>query len=169
MGGARRDEERSRAKERIFSFRDEFGQWDPKNQRPELWDIYNCRIHDGESIRVFPISNWTEMDVWQYIKLENIPIVPLYYAKERQMVKRGSMLIPADDAGNLKPGEVPETVTCRFRTLGCSPCTGAVYSTATTIDEIVAEAATATRSERETRIIDHGSNTMEDKKKEGYF
>ena len=169
MGGARRDEERSRAKERIFSFRDEFGQWDPKNQRPELWDQYNCRIHEGESIRVFPISNWTEMDVWQYIKLENIPIVPLYYAKERQMVKRGSMLIPADDAGNLKPGEIPETVTCRFRTLGCSPCTGAVYSSATTIEEIVAEAATATRSERETRIIDHGSNTMEDKKKEGYF
>ncbi len=169
MGGARRDEERSRAKERIFSFRDEFGQWDPKNQRPELWDLYNCRIHEGESIRVFPISNWTEMDVWQYIKLENIPIVPLYFAKERQMVKRGNMLIPADDAGNLKPGEVPETVMCRFRTLGCSPCTGAVYSDATTIDEIVAEAATATRSERETRIIDHGSNSMEDKKKEGYF
>ena len=169
MGGARRDEERSRAKERIFSFRDEFGQWDPKSQRPELWDIYNCRIHEGESIRVFPISNWTEMDIWQYIKLENIPIVPLYYAKERQMVKRGSMLIPADDAGNLKPGEVPETVMCRFRTLGCSPCTGAVYSSANTIEEIVAESAVATRSERETRIIDHGSNSMEDKKKEGYF
>ena len=169
MGGARRDEERSRAKERIFSFRDEFGQWDPKNQRPELWDIYNCRIHEGESIRVFPISNWTEMDVWQYIKLESIPIVPLYYAKQRKMVKRGSMLIPADDAGNLKPGEVPEMVMCRFRTLGCSPCTGAVHSSATTIEEIVAEAAIATRSERETRIIDHGANTMEDKKKEGYF
>ncbi|MCX7628292.1 MAG: sulfate adenylyltransferase subunit CysD [Methylophilaceae bacterium] len=169
MGGARRDEERSRAKERIFSFRDEFGQWDPKNQRPELWDLYNCRIHEGESIRVFPLSNWTEVDVWQYIKLENIPIVPLYYAKERLMVRRGTLLIPADDAGNLKEGEQPEVVMCRFRTLGCSPCTGAVYSTATTIDEIVAEAATATRSERETRIIDHGSNTMEDKKKEGYF
>ena len=169
MGGARRDEERSRAKERIFSFRDEFGQWDPKNQRPELWDIYNCRIHEGESIRVFPLSNWTEMDIWQYIKLENIPIVPLYYAKERKMVKRGNMLIPADDAGNLKAGETPEMVMCRFRTLGCSPCTGAVYSSATSIEEIVGEAATATRSERETRIIDHGSNTMEDKKKEGYF
>jgi len=169
MGGARRDEERSRAKERIFSFRDEFGQWDPKSQRPELWDLYNCRIHEGESIRVFPISNWTEMDIWQYIKLENIPIVPLYYAKERQMVKRGSMLIPADDAGNLKEGEIPESVMCRFRTLGCSPCTGAVYSSANTIEEIVAESAVATRSERETRIIDHGSNTMEDKKKEGYF
>jgi len=169
MGGARRDEERSRAKERIFSFRDEFGQWDPKSQRPELWDLYNCRVHEGESIRVFPISNWTEMDIWQYIKLENIPIVPLYYAKERKMVKRGAMLIPADDAGNLKPGEVPENVMCRFRTLGCSPCTGAVYSSANTIEEIVAESAIATRSERETRIIDHGSNTMEDKKKEGYF
>ena len=169
MGGARRDEERSRAKERIFSFRDEFGQWEPKSQRPELWDLYNCRVHEGESIRVFPISNWTEMDVWQYIKLENIPIVPLYYAKERKMVKRGAMLIPADDAGNLKPGEVPEKVLCRFRTLGCSPCTGAVYSSANTIEEIVAESAIATRSERETRIIDHGSNTMEDKKKEGYF
>ncbi len=169
MGGARRDEERSRAKERIFSFRDEFGQWDPKSQRPELWDLYNCRVHEGESIRVFPISNWTEMDIWQYIKLENIPIVPLYYAKERPMVKRGSMLIPADDAGNLKEGEVPESVMCRFRTLGCSPCTGAVYSSANTIEEIVAESAVATRSERETRIIDHGSNSMEDKKKEGYF
>ena len=169
MGGARRDEERSRAKERIFSFRDEFGQWDPKSQRPELWDLYNCRVHEGESIRVFPISNWTEMDVWQYIKLENIPIVPLYYAAERPMVKRGGMLIPGDDPANLKEGEVPETVMCRFRTLGCSPCTGAVYSDATTIEEIVAESAVATRSERETRIIDHGSNSMEDKKKEGYF
>ena len=169
MGGARRDEERSRAKERIFSFRDEFGQWDPKSQRPELWDLYNCRTHEGESIRVFPISNWTEMDIWQYIKQESIPIVPLYYAKERMMVKRGAMLIPADDAGNLKPGEVPESVMCRYRTLGCSPCTGAVYSSANSIEEIVAESAIATRSERETRIIDHGSNSMEDKKKEGYF
>ena len=169
MGGARRDEERSRAKERIFSFRDEFGQWAPKSQRPELWDLYNCRVHEGESIRVFPISNWTEMDVWQYIKLENIPIVPLYYAAERPMVKRGGMLISGDDPANLKEGEVPETVMCRFRTLGCSPCTGAVYSDATTIEEIVAESAVATRSERETRIIDHGSNSMEDKKKEGYF
>jgi sulfate adenylyltransferase subunit 2 len=169
MGGARRDEERSRAKERIFSFRDEFGQWDPKSQRPELWDLYNCRVHEGESIRVFPISNWTEMDIWQYIKLENIPIVPLYYAKERAMVKRGNMLIPGDDPANLKEGEIAESVMCRFRTLGCSPCTGAVYSNATTIEEIVAESAIATRSERETRIIDHGSNSMEDKKKEGYF
>jgi sulfate adenylyltransferase subunit 2 len=169
LGGARRDEEKSRAKERIFSFRDEFGQWDPKNQRPELWDIYNCRIHEGQSIRVFPLSNWTEMDIWQYIRLENIPIVPLYFAKERMMVRRGNLLIPADDAGNLREGEVPEPVMCRFRTLGCSPCTGAIESSATTLDEIVAEAATCTRSERETRIIDHGANSMEDKKKEGYF
>src|SRR5574343_1506165 len=139
IGGARRDEEKARAKERIFSFRDEFGQWDPKSQRPELWDLYNGRVHEGESIRVCPISNWTEMDVWQYIKLENIPIVPLYYAAERPMVKRGGMLIPGDDPANLKEGEVPETVMCRFRTLGCSPCTGAVYSDATTIEEIVAE------------------------------
>jgi sulfate adenylyltransferase subunit 2 len=169
MGGARRDEEKSRAKERIFSFRDEFGQWDPKNQRPELWDIYNCRIHEGQSIRVFPLSNWTEMDIWQYIRQEGIPIVPLYFARERLMVRRGSLLIPADDAGNLREGEVPEPVRCRFRTLGCSPCTGAVESGATTLDEIVAEAAICTRSERETRIIDHGANSMEDKKKEGYF
>jgi len=169
FGGARRDEERSRAKERVFSIRDEFGQWDPKNQRPELWDTYNGRIHEGESVRVFPLSNWTEMDIWLYIREENIPIVPLYYAKERPMVVRGPLLIPADDARHLNEGETPEPVMCRFRTLGCSPCTGAVRSTATTIDEIVAEAAAAKRSERETRIIDHGSNSMEDKKKEGYF
>lgn len=169
LGGARRDEEKSRAKERIFSFRDEFGQWDPKSQRPELWDIYNCRIHEGQSIRVFPLSNWTEMDIWQYIRTEGIPIVPLYFARERMMVRRGPLLIPADDAGNLREGEVPEPVMSRFRTLGCSPCTGAIESGATTLDEIVAEAAASTRSERETRIIDHGANSMEDKKKEGYF
>ena len=169
FGGARRDEERSRAKERVFSMRDEFGQWDPKSQRPELWDIYNARIHEGESVRVFPISNWTEMDVWLYIREENIPIVPLYYAKERPMVERGEMLIPAGDVSMLYGGEEPVPVMCRFRTLGCIPCTGAVRSDATTIDELVAEAAAARRSERETRIIDHGANTMEDKKKEGYF
>lgn len=171
FGGARRDEERSRAKERVFSIRDEFGQWDPKNQRPELWDIYNGKIHDGESVRVFPLSNWTEMDIWLYIREENIPITPLYYAKERMMVKRGNLLIPyyEERKNQLLEGETPEPVMCRFRTLGCSPCTGAVYSTATTIDEVVAEAAAARRSERETRIIDHGSNSMEDKKKEGYF
>ncbi|HXH64705.1 MAG TPA: sulfate adenylyltransferase subunit CysD, partial [Mariprofundaceae bacterium] len=169
FGGARRDEERSRAKERVFSIRDEFGQWDPKNQRPELWDIYNGRIHEGESVRVFPLSNWTEMDIWLYIRQENIPIVPLYYAKERPMVERGELLIPVEDERHLNEGEAPVPVMCRFRTLGCTPCTGAVRSTAVSIDEIVAEAAAARRSERETRIIDHGSNSMEDKKKEGYF
>lgn len=169
FGGARRDEEKSRAKERIFSFRDEFGQWDPKNQRPELWDIYNTRIHDGESVRVFPISNWTEMNVWEYIKQEAIPIVPLYYAKERLMVERGNLLIPADDPANLREGEVAKPIMSRFRTLGCSPCTGAVRSNATSIDDIILETSLATRSERETRVIDHGSNSMEEKKKEGYF
>ncbi len=171
FGGARRDEERSRAKERVFSLRDEFGQWDPKNQRPELWNIYNGRIHEGESVRVFPISNWTEMDVWLYIREENIPIVPLYFAKERLMVERKDMLIPyyEEMKDQLLEGEEPTPVMSRFRTLGCSPCTGAVRSTATNMDEIVIEAAAARRSERETRIIDHGSNSMEDKKKEGYF
>ena len=169
IGGARRDEERSRAKERVFSFRDSFGQWDPKNQRPELWHLYNPCIFEGESMRVFPLSNWTESDIWKYIRQEEIPIVPLYFSKERLVVRRGTNLIPAEDAGNLREGEVPELMSVRFRTLGCSPCTGAVRSTATTIDEIVDEAATAIRSERETRVIDHGSNTMEDKKKEGYF
>jgi sulfate adenylyltransferase subunit 2 len=171
FGGARRDEERSRAKERVFSMRDEFGQWDPKNQRPELWSLYNGRIHDGESVRVFPISNWTEMDVWLYIREENIPIVPLYFAKERLMVERKDLLIPyyEEMKDQLLEGEEPKMVMSRFRTLGCSPCTGAVRSHATNMDEIVIEAAAARRSERETRIIDHGSNTMEDKKKEGYF
>jgi len=169
FGGARRDEERSRAKERVFSVRDEFGQWDPKNQRPELWDIYNARIHEGESVRVFPLSNWTEMDVWSYIAEDDIPIVPLYYAKERLMVERGELLIPVEDAKHLHEGEEPKMIMSRFRTLGCVPCTGAVRSSAATIEEIIAEAAAAKRSERETRIIDHGANTMEDKKKEGYF
>ncbi|MDX8392004.1 MAG: sulfate adenylyltransferase subunit CysD [Mariprofundaceae bacterium] len=171
FGGARRDEERSRAKERVFSIRDEFGQWDPKNQRPELWNIYNGRIHEGESVRVFPLSNWTEMDIWMYIREENIPIVPLYYAKKRPMIERGAMLIPYYKhlKSQLHEGEEPTDILCRFRTLGCMPCTGAVRSGATTIDEIVAEAAAAKRSERETRIIDHGANSMEDKKKEGYF
>ena len=169
FGGARRDEERSRAKERVFSIRDEFGQWDPKNQRPEIWDTYNGRIHEGESVRVFPLSNWTEMDIWLYIRQENIPIVPLYYAEQRPMVERGELLIPVGDERHLHEGETPAPVMCRFRTLGCSPCTGAVRSGAVNIDEIVAESAAARRSERETRIIDHGSNSMEDKKKEGYF
>ncbi len=171
FGGARRDEEKSRAKERVFSMRDEFGQWDPKNQRPELWNIYNGRIHDGESVRVFPISNWTEMDIWSYIREENIPIVPLYFAKERPMIERGDMLIPyyEENKDQYLEGEEPTMVMSRFRTLGCSPCTGAVRSDATNMDEIVIEAAASKRSERETRIIDHGSNSMEDKKKEGYF
>ena len=169
IGGARRDEERSRAKERVFSFRDGFGQWDPKNQRPELWHLYNTRVFEGESMRVFPLSNWTESDVWHYIHQEEIPIVPLYFAKQRLVVRRGPNLIPADDAGNLREGEVPTMMSVRFRTLGCSPCTGAVTSTASTVEEIAAEASVALRSERETRVIDHGSNTMEDKKKEGYF
>lgn len=169
IGGARRDEERSRAKERVFSFRDAFGQWDPRNQRPELWHLFNTRVFEGESMRVFPLSNWTESDVWHYIERESIPIVPLYFAKQRLVVRRGNNLIPADDAGNLKEGEVPTMMSVRFRTLGCSPCTGAVLSEATTVGEIAQEAAAARRSERETRIIDHGANTMEDKKKEGYF
>ncbi len=171
FGGARRDEERSRAKERVFSIRDEFGQWDPKNQRPELWDIYNGRIHEGESVRVFPLSNWTEMDVWLYIRQESIPIVPLYFAKLRPMVERGPLLIPYYEGveKHLLEGEKPRPIMSRFRTLGCIPCTGAVRSEAATIDDIIVEAAAARRSERETRIIDHGANTMEDKKREGYF
>ena len=170
FGGARRDEEKSRAKERVFSFRDEFGQWDPKNQRPELWSIFNCLINENESIRVFPLSNWTEMDVWQYLKLENIPIVPIYYAMEREVVDRGGILVPYDENTILKEGEKVETVMSRFRSLGCSPCTGAIRSSATTIDEIIIELGEVTKSERENRIIDHGSDSsMEEKKKEGYF
>jgi sulfate adenylyltransferase subunit 2 len=169
IGGARRDEERSRAKERVFSFRDAFGQWDPRNQRAELWNLYNGEIHEGESMRVFPLSNWTERDVWQYIREQNIPIVPLYYAKQRQVVYRGTNWIPIDGPGDVREGETPVTEWVRFRTLGCAPCTGAVKSEATTIEGIVEEASIATRSERETRVIDHGANTMEDKKREGYF
>lgn len=170
FGGARRDEEKSRAKERIFSFRDEFGQWDPKFQRPELWNLYNCRINEGESIRVFPLSNWTEMDVWYYLRTEKIPIVPIYYAQERDVVDRDGILVPYNDLVRLKPGEKVEKIMCRFRSLGCSPCTGAVRSDATTIDEIIAEVEGATKSERENRIIDLTTDSsMEDKKKEGYF
>ena len=167
IGGARRDEEKSRAKERVFSFRDSFGQWDPKAQRPELWNIYNGAIDEGESVRVFPLSSWTESDIWNYIKEEEIEIVPLYFAKKRKIIRKDKNLIPLDNSNNTE--ENVEEVLCRFRTLGCAPCTGAVESSATTIDSIVNEATTATRSERETRIIDHGSNSMEDKKKEGYF
>ncbi len=170
FGGARRDEEKSRAKERVFSFRDEFGQWDPKNQRPELWNLYNCLINDGESIRVFPLSNWTELDIWRYLKIENIPIVPIYYSQVREVVDRGGILVPFDDTTHLKSGEKVEKIQCRFRSLGCMPCTGAVPSTAATIDDIIAELGEAKKSERENRIIDHGSeSSMEEKKKEGYF
>ncbi len=169
IGGARREEERSRAKERVFSFRDDFGQWDPKNQRPELWNLYNTRVHEGESIRVFPLSNWTEANIWQYISAEDIPIVPLYYAQKRPVVRRGNAWLTAQEPRLLREGEVPEERWVRWRTLGCMPCTGAVESKALTIEEIVAEAQAATKSERENRIVDQGKASMEDKKKEGYF
>jgi len=148
FGGARRDEEKSRAKERVYSFRDSFGQWDPKNQRPELWNLYNSRVDKGESIRVFPLSNWTELDIWQYIHLENIPIVPLYFAKERTMVARGSTLIPVEQDIPLLPGEKPQTIMCRMRSLGCSPCTGAIRSQADTVPKIIEEMMLFRRSER---------------------
>jgi len=171
FGGARRDEEKSRAKERIFSFRSENHTWDPKNQRPELWKLYNTRVRKGESIRVFPLSNWTELDIWQYIMAENIPIVPLYFAKERPVVKRDGALIMVDDNRmKLRPGEAPEMRLVRFRTLGCYPLTGAVDSSAATLEEIVSEMLTATTSERQGRIIDHDEGaSMEKKKREGYF
>jgi sulfate adenylyltransferase subunit 2 len=170
IGGARREEERSRAKERIYSFRDAHGQWDPKNQRPELWNLYNGKVNPGESIRVFPLSNWTELDIWRYIELENIPVVPLYFAQEREVVVRGSQLIPVGEKSRLMPGEAPQRVMCRYRTLGCYPCTGAVRSTARTVREIIAELELAKHSERITRIIDHDQDgSMEQKKREGYF
>ena len=171
MGGARRDEERSRAKERIYSFRDGHGQWDPKNQRPELWNIFNSRINPGESIRVFPLSNWTELDVWHYIHLESIPIVPLYLAKERPMLVRGDSLIPLEQPFiPLLPGEQPKMIRCRMRSLGCSPCTGAIRSDADTVPKIIEELIHARRSERENRVIDFDQDaSMEMKKREGYF
>jgi sulfate adenylyltransferase subunit 2 len=170
FGGARRDEEKSRAKERVYSFRDSFGQWDPKNQRPELWNLYNSRVDKGESIRVFPLSNWTELDVWQYIHLENIPIVPMYFAKEREMVVRANTLIPVEQEIPLLPGEKPQMVMCRMRSLGCSPCTGAIRSTADTVPKIIEEMMLFRRSERENRVIDHDQEgSMEIKKREGYF
>jgi sulfate adenylyltransferase subunit 2 len=170
FGAARRDEEKSRAKERVFSFRDEFGQWDPKNQRPELWNVFNSRVDKGQHIRVFPLSNWTELDVWQYIERERIPIVPLYYAKERPMVVRGGALIPVEQDFMLLPGEKPKMVMCRMRSLGCSPCTGAIRSDADTIEKIIDEMKLVRRSERENRIIDHDQEgSMEIKKREGYF
>ena len=170
FGGARREEERSRAKERVYSFRDEFGQWDPKNQRPELWNLYNSRVNKGESIRVFPLSNWTELDVWQYIYLEQIPVVPMYFAREQDMIVREDQLIPLDRPIPLKPGEKPQRVLCRFRTLGCYPCTGAIRSSAASVAEIIEEMMVIRKSERATRVIDHDADgSMETKKREGYF
>jgi sulfate adenylyltransferase subunit 2 len=171
FGGARRDEEKSRAKERIFSFRSAQHRWDPKNQRPELWRLYNARKHKGESIRIFPLSNWTELDVWQYIELESIPVVPLYFAKERPVVERdGTLIMVDDDRMPLRDREVPETRRVRFRTLGCYPLTGAVPSDADTLPAIIQEMLLARTSERQGRVIDHDSAaSMEKKKREGYF
>jgi sulfate adenylyltransferase subunit 2 len=171
FGGARRDEEKSRAKERVYSFRDKNHRWDPKNQRPELWNIYNGKIDKGESIRVFPLSNWTELDIWQYIHLESIPIVPLYFAKERPVVERDSMLIMVDDDRMpIGEHEKVEMKKVRFRTLGCYPLTGAVESEATTLPEIIQEMLLTTTSERQGRLIDHDQvGSMEQKKREGYF
>lgn len=171
FGGARRDEEKSRAKERVYSFRDKQHRWDPKNQRPELWNIYNGKVNKGESIRVFPLSNWTELDIWQYIYLESIPIVPLYFAKPRPVVERdGTMIMVDDERMPLKEGEVPEMKSVRFRTLGCYPLTGAVDSEAATLPEIIQEMLLTKSSERQGRVIDHDSSgSMEEKKKQGYF
>lgn len=171
FGGARRDEEKSRAKERVYSFRDHNHRWDPKNQRPELWNVFNGKINKGESIRVFPLSNWTELDIWQYIYLESIPIVPLYFAEERPVVERDGMLLMVDDGRMpLKPDETPKTMKVRFRTLGCYPLTGAVESEATTLPEIIQEMLLTKTSERQGRLIDHDqAGSMEEKKKEGYF
>jgi len=171
FGGARRDEEKSRAKERIFSFRSTQHRWDPKSQRPELWRVYNARKHRGESFRVFPLSNWTELDVWQYVYLENIPIVPLYFSAPRPVVERdGTLILVDDERMPLKPGETPQTRVVRFRTLGCYPLTGAVESTATTLPEIIQEMLLTTTSERQGRVIDHDqAGSMEKKKQEGYF
>jgi len=171
FGGARRDEEKSRAKERVYSFRDKNHRWDPKNQRPELWNIYNGRVDKGESIRVFPLSNWTELDIWQYIHLENIPIVPLYFAAPRPVIERdGTLIMVDDDRMPIGPDDKVEEKMVRFRTLGCYPLTGAVESTATTLPEIIQEMLLTTTSERQGRVIDHDSSgSMEKKKQEGYF
>jgi sulfate adenylyltransferase subunit 2 len=171
FGGARRDEEKSRAKERVYSFRDKFHRWDPKNQRPELWKLYNGKVNKGESIRVFPLSNWTELDIWQYIYLENIDIVPLYLAAKRPVVERdGTLIMVDDDRMPMAPGETPEMKMVRFRTLGCYPLTGAVESDATTLPEIIQEMLLTKTSERQGRVIDHDSSaSMEQKKREGYF
>ncbi len=171
FGGGRRDEEKSRAKERIFSFRNSAHSWDPKNQRPEMWKLYNTRIHSGESIRVFPISNWTEKDIWQYIKQENIDIVPLYFAKERPCIERdGNIIMVDDDRLKLRPGEEIQYKKIRFRTLGCYPLTGGIESEAITLDEIISETLSSVESERTSRVIDHEeTGSMERRKKEGYF
>jgi sulfate adenylyltransferase subunit 2 len=170
MGGARREEEKSRAKERIFSFRGVHGQWEPRNQRPEPWNLFNGRVDKGESIRVFPLSNWTELDIWEYIEAENIPVVPLYFAKERAILVRGDLLVPLEHDLPLLPGERPEMVMCRMRSLGCTYCTGAIRSTAATVREIIDELREFRRSERENRVIDHDQEgSMELKKREGYF
>ena len=170
FGGARRDEEKSRAKERVYSFRDKQHRWDPKNQRPELWNIYNGKVNKGESIRVFPLSNWPELDIWQYIYLESIPIVPLYFSAERPVVERDGTLIMVDDERMPLNGETPEMKSVRFRTLGCYPLTGAVESEAATLPEIIQEMLLTTSSERQGRMIDHDSSgSMEEKKKQGYF
>ena len=171
FGGARRDEEKSRAKERVYSFRDKHHRWDPKNQRPELWNTYNSQVNPGESIRVFPLSNWTELDIWQYIYQENIEMVPLYLAKERPVVERdGTLIMVDDDRMPLNEGEVPQMKSVRFRTLGCYPLTGAVESTASSLTEIIEEMLLSSSSEREGRVIDHDSaGSMEKKKREGYF
>ena len=170
FGGARRDEEKSRAKERIYSFRDVHGQWDPKNQRPELWNIFNSRIDKGESIRIFPLSNWTELDVWLYIHTENIPIVPLYFAKERRAVVRNGSIVLIYPDDQLRPGEKVQSIKCRMRSLGCVPCTGAIRSDADTVPKIIEEMISFRRSERENRAIDHDEEgSMEIKKREGYF
>jgi sulfate adenylyltransferase subunit 2 len=171
FGGARRDEERSRAKERVYSFRDRFHQWDPKNQRPELWSLYNGRINLGESVRVFPLSNWTELDVWLYLWKENIPVVPLYFAKARPVVSRsGSLIMVDDDRMRLEPGERPVDRVVRFRTLGCYPLSGAIESSATTVPAVIQEMLLTALSERQGRLIDHDEDaSMEKKKREGYF
>jgi sulfate adenylyltransferase subunit 2 len=170
FGGARRDEEKSRAKERIYSFRDVHGQWDPKSQRPELWNIFNSRIDKGESIRIFPLSNWTELDVWLYIHTQNIPIVPLYFAREREAVVRGGAIVLVHSENQLHTGEKSQLVQCRMRSLGCVPCTGAIRSDADTVPKIIEEMISFRRSERENRAIDHDEEgSLEIKKREGYF
>lgn len=170
FGGARRDEEKSRAKERVYSFRDSLGQWDPRNQRPELWKLYNGRHHAGENIRIFPLSNWSELDIWLYIHLEKIPIVPLYYAAEREALVRGNSVLLPQTGVRLLPGEKTQVVKCRMRSLGCVPCTGAIRSEADTVPKIIDEITSFRRSERENRVIDHDEEgSMELKKREGYF